>query len=896
MSNKTEYTSPDVAAQEHCPNPEHQNRLSFSPESDQDLHDIIRDWLQIILADDQCVELRALGVHTEDFDYPVTVSGLFDPHHRQELVEEAVKLSDDGRAKGVYLTLNPVDPSFAKQPWNQIHPARKGNSVGDEGILARRWLLIDLDRVKPQGTSELSATDAEKQSVQSLAEAVKGYLDDQGWPEPVVADSGNGVHFLYRIDLAAEDGGLVERVLKALAGMFNNSQGTVDTSVFNPSRIVRLYGTWARKGEDTGDRPHRRARVVSIPEPVEVVDRGLLEALAALAPHDPQRRSYAGDYVSVLCNDRPEVMRRAKAYLNKVPPAIQGQAGDRKTFKAACKLVQGFGLSKDHALPLLEAWNKACVPPWEGKDLERKLDEAAKRCKDPGYLLRDEVVDDPFRLARLFLAEEYKESPEKNLVYWRGDWYEWQSSVYKALDANVLTLRLTTFIKKAFDADYQKEIAAWASAQSPNKCEEATGGLGKRKKPSLRKVSLGLVENTRHMLASLCVQDAAEAPFWLNRAANGANAREIIAAPNGLLVVTRDGGQRKLLAATPDFFTTVGLDYRIDLNAGSPTLWLAFLEELWPGDRESHETLQEWFGYCLVPDTSQQKILFLIGPPRSGKGLIGRVLTHLIGPGNVASPTLSSFGRNFGLSPLLDKYLSVVADARLLGRVNTAQILEHLLSISGEDYQTIDRKYRDPLTVKLLTRLMILANFLPPLADASLALAARTVLLQLRRSWIGSEDPELTDKILGERPGILIWALEGLSRLRRRGKFIQPASGQEKLQHLRELSSPVHAFVEQCCVADPDASTDKIELFRHWALWAEARKIQVQPENVFASDLYAACPLVSQGRPRRDGERVCAFNGIRLRTRDEGYHGEGVLTAGGHLVEFRNRPHRSPSH
>jgi putative DNA primase/helicase len=840
------------------------------------------------------VELRALGVHTEDIDYPVTVSGLFDALHRDELVQEAIRLSEDGHAKGVYLTLNPVNPSFAKQPWNQIHPARKGNSVGDEGILARRWLLLDLDRVKPQGTSELSATDAEKQSVQSLAEAVKGYLDEEGWPEPVVADSGNGVHLLYRIDLPADDGGLVERVLKALAGMFNNSQGTVDTAVFNPSRIVRLYGTWARKGEESEERPHRRARVVSIPEPVEVVDRGLLEALAALAPHDPQRRSYSGDYVP--CNDRPDVLRRARAYLNKVPPAIQGQAGDRLTFKAACKLVQGFGLSKDHALPLLEAWNKTCVPPWEGKDLNRKLDEAAKRCKDPGYLLRDEVVDDPFRLARLFLAEEYQESPENNLVYWRGDWYEWHAGVYKVLDAGTLTLRLTRFIKKAFDADYQKEIAAWASAQSPNKGEEATTNTRQQRKPSLRKVSLGLIENTRHMLASLCVQDAEEAPYWLNRDANETNAREIIAAPNGLLALPRDGEQPRLLAATPDFFTTVGLDYRIELNAGAPTQWLAFLEKLWPGDQQSQETLQEWMGYCLVPDTSQQKILFLIGPPRSGKSVIARVLTHLIGPGNVASPTLSSFGSNFGLSPLLDKYLAVVPDARLLGRVNTAQILERLLSISGEDYQTIDRKYRDPLTVKLLARLMIISNELPRLADASLALAARTVLLQLRRSWIGSEDPELTDELLDERPRILIWALEGLSRLRRRGKFIQPASGQEKLQHLRELSSPVHAFVEQCCVVEPDASTDKIELFRHWALWAEARNILVQPENVFASHLYAACPLVSQGRPRRDGERVCAFNGIRLRTREEGYYSEGVLTAGGHLVEYRNRPHRSPSH
>ena len=45
-------------------------------------------------------------------------------------------------------------------------------------------------------------------------------------------------------------------------------------------------------------------------------------------------------------------------------------------------------------------------------------------------------------------------------------------------------------------------------------------------------------------------------------------------------------------------------------------------------------------GYVLTQDTSHQKILTLIGPPRSGKGVIARVITGLIGPMNVAGTTL----------------------------------------------------------------------------------------------------------------------------------------------------------------------------------------------------------------------------------------------------------------
>ena len=82
--------------------------------------------------------------------------------------------------------------------------------------------------------------------------------------------------------------------------------------------------------------------------------------------------------------------------------------------------------------------------------------------------------------------------------------------------------------------------------------------------------------------------------------------------------------------------------------------------------------------------TDLHKILLLVGPTRAGKGAIARVLAALVGKGNVAGPTLASLGTNFGLSPLLGKPLAVVSDARL-GAGNAHQVVERLLSISGED-------------------------------------------------------------------------------------------------------------------------------------------------------------------------------------------------------------------
>ena len=94
------------------------------------------------------------------------------------------------------------------------------------------------------------------------AREIRAYLQAQGWPEPLLADSGNGAHLLYRVDLPADDGGLVAGALAALAFRFTDALVSVDEKNFNPARIWKLYGTVAAKGDATPERPHRLSRLV----------------------------------------------------------------------------------------------------------------------------------------------------------------------------------------------------------------------------------------------------------------------------------------------------------------------------------------------------------------------------------------------------------------------------------------------------------------------------------------------------------------------------------------------------------------------------------------------------------------------------------------------------------
>jgi putative DNA primase/helicase len=190
-------------------------------------------------------------------------------------------------------------------------------------------------------------------------------------------------------------------------------------------------------------------------------------------------------------------------------------------------------------------------------------------------------------------------------------------------------------------------------------------------------------------------------------------------------------------------------------------------------DKKSRLLLQEIFGLMLTTDTRYQKIFMVVGPRRSGKGTIGRVLTALIGAASVVNPTLASMTGEFGLSQLIDKQVAIISDARV-GKGDPSVIAERLLSISGEDGQTINRKYQSFWSGRLLVRFLILTNELPRIADASGALASRFVVLLLTKSFLGKEDLTLTDKLLTELPGILNWSLAGLERLRQRGRFNMP--------------------------------------------------------------------------------------------------------------------------
>lgn len=213
--------------------------------------DEIRQTVEILFEPSDVAELRA-------FKDGAIKSGYFDDH---ELLAQAATGLHRHEWQ-IFVTLNPVDAAVLDRHPNRVQD-RPTATTSDGDVAERRWLLVDVDPVRPAG---VCATLGEKTAAYHKTRDVRDHLRVEGWPEPVIADSGNGFHLLYRVDLPnnPESKKLVKAVLEALASEFDDDGSKVDAAVHNAARLVRLYGTTNAKGANTPERPHRRSVILKV--------------------------------------------------------------------------------------------------------------------------------------------------------------------------------------------------------------------------------------------------------------------------------------------------------------------------------------------------------------------------------------------------------------------------------------------------------------------------------------------------------------------------------------------------------------------------------------------------------------------------------------------------------
>lgn len=243
----------------------------------------LRQWYEVFKDNHELVEIRILDQETKR-----SYSGYFTD------IETILREIKRYEKCNLYFTLNVIDPACYSREQHDRISTRPKSTTSDMEILGRKWCLIDIDCEKP---SDTNSTDEEKELAKGVVNEVYKFLRDEGFEKPIICDSANGYHLLYKQAMISnpQNTETMKNFLKVLDIYFSTDKVKIDCSTFNPSRICKLYGVISRKGSDTKERPQRESKILRVPQEVKITANEYFEKVASYLPK-PEKRDRSNNW------------------------------------------------------------------------------------------------------------------------------------------------------------------------------------------------------------------------------------------------------------------------------------------------------------------------------------------------------------------------------------------------------------------------------------------------------------------------------------------------------------------------------------------------------------------------------------------------------------------------
>lgn len=467
---------------------------------------------------------------------------------------------------------------------------------------------------------------------------------------------------------------------------------------------------------------------------------------------------------------------------------------------------------------------------------------------------------DPFFVAQRFVESE----GDSKCVTWKGSSWQWKRGRYVDLKTEEIKAKIGSFTDHWFLVNAEQEL-------------QTIDDPIQRAKFKKRPVTTSVIQSVSQAFTSVTTinEEFLESmPGWIDKRNDDWDPIETIALSNCLLNVRT----QETKPLTNRWFSKVRSSVHWNGGVVHCPNWFDFLRSAFPDDYTAIHILKMYFGLCLTSNTSFQKILALIGPPRSGKGTISRTLSSLIGNDSVASLGLGDMCREFGLEKLIGTPLAIMPDVRFGNRDNVTDAVERLLSISGEDEIRIARKYQPDWSGKLPTRIMIASNEMPRLPDSAAALPTRMIVLQFVESFVGKEDRGLQDRINEEMAGILSWAVQGYNDLLNAGRFPENDSTKNAINEAKESGSPVVTFASDFLDIDYDINRniEVGQIYDTYKVWCDQTGHKPYSQTSLIKQLLDLYPKLRACRP-----------GGREQSRRRVLVGVSINSAGKNAYEMR---------
>jgi len=756
------------------------------------------------------LEVRALGL---DGHQKKTASGCFDaPADAGRAVRS---LTSRGRARHLYATLNPVDPRLLARAAGRMLEWPK-QTTKDSDIAARRWLLLDLDPDRPSG---IPSSAEEHAAARRAQETLRDRLWADGWPEPVEIDSGNGAYLLYRVDLPNDDAAkdLIRRVLLGLAELVETPGVELDATVYNAAQLLRLPGTWNRKGTGDATRPHRLCRLVRAPAEPAPVSRAMLEAVAAAAETSPasgppksrggrplDERREAIDGIEALerwlQTHTPHAVREAQPFngtgvLWRLDPCpLCGQSGKASVGKKGDGAIWAICHRKSCGL---KSWRD--LREWAGDRPAggaRPSGDGFTMPTGPAFAAsRDLGLTDAHNADRLLCRHG------QDLLYCHPHkrWYVWSGAHWKQDTDGELERRAAQTVHLIYDeARHARRVEP--DRKRAQEKYEALRGFARR---SLRARAIpDMLSHTRSRVSA--APTSFDRDPWLMTVVNG----------------TLDLRKGALRSHRREDRNTKIAPVVFDPDARAPR-WRRFLREVFGEDGDLIEYVQRVAGYCLTGDTSEQKLWFLHGLGANGKSTLLDVLRRLVGDyGSHAA--IETFLRRDQDTTRND--LAALQGARLVTAAETEEgraIDESMVkTLTGGDPVRCRFLYGEYFEYEPSFKILIATNHRPVVRGQDAGIWRRLHLIPFEQSFEGRADPRLLDELRAELPGILAWAVQGCLAWQEAG-LAAPKSVSGATTAYRSDMDELQGFFDECCVFIDTATTSSKDLYRAYKAWCE---------------------------------------------------------------------------
>ena len=754
--------------------------------------------------------------------------------------KKAGELAAQAKAEGIYLTLNPCPDSLL----SRAHERLKANAdrSTDKDMLGFRNLLIDIDPKRPAG---VSSSDNEHGIALLFAQQLKADLTQAGWPEPLLADSGNGAHLIYPLDLEnmPENAELLKGVLGALGQRYASKLADtgldIDGKNFNAGRLSKLYGTQTHKGDHTPERPHRWARIIELPEARTPVSIKLLQDLAAsFTPmasggsggglRDSREKKegrfdlaaylehYGMEVLKVKEHGRGQLHCLAQCLFDPAHnnnEAAIGQAADGKLFYQcfhnSCKDKTWAEarelISHDDKLGQFMVGGAAPAKRRRG-GLRVVGSEPALGAPAGAPPSSPEApsIDENFSWSDLGNARRMTALHGQDLRFnhLNKEWYYWSGKVWAVDNCGEAVRRAKATVGALFEEALGLE---WESDQRKNLFK-----FGLKSEGASRMA--GMLDLARSEPGIPVLPQEFDADPWLFNVANG----------------TIDLRTGELRPHRREDLLTCQSPVVYDPEADCPE-FERFIFQILGDCQNLVDFLWLSLGYALTGDCREQCFWMFWGSGANGKGTLMDCLIHIFGSYWMNISTETILARDNPGSQIrsdvarLDGPRLVTAAEIDKGRRLSESLLKGL---SGNDSITARFLYGKDFDFKPQFKLFIQTNNKPIVRDLTNAMWRRLKLVEFPMDFRKNPDKGLPERLRAESPGILRWLVKGCLNWQQYGDLAEPPEVIEAVQEYRDQMDPLKEFLDAKCLIDSELTATAADLYGAYVLWADDNSVK----------------------------------------------------------------------